>query len=132
VGCDYAGSVVSIGSEVTKAFKVGDKVYGCAHGSNFNEAYDGVFAEYAMVKGDVAMHLPMDSDLGMEDLCTVPLCAITAGQGLFQPGKGLGLALPETGKGDGEWVLIYGGSTTSGCLGIQFATLAGYKVVTTC
>jgi NADPH:quinone reductase-like Zn-dependent oxidoreductase len=67
-----------------------------------------------------------------EDLCTIPLCAITAGQGLFQPGKGLGLSLPSEGKGKGEWLLIYGGSTTSGCLGIQFAKLAGYKVIVTC
>ena len=130
VGCDYAGTVISIGSEVTKSFKVGDQVYGCAHGCNTNEAYDGVFAEYAMVKSDVTMHAPVGANL--EDLCTIPLCAITVGQGIFQPGKGLGLALPGDGKGNGEWLLIYGGSTTSGCLGIQFAKLAGYKVVVTC
>jgi len=130
VGCDYAGTVVQIGSEVIKPFKVGDRVYGCVHGSNQDEAYDGVFAEYAMVKGDVTMHAPANMEL--EDLCTIPLCAITAGQGLFQPGKGLGLSLPGEGKGNGEWILIYGGSTTSGCLGIQFAKLAGYKVIVTC
>lgn len=130
VGCDYAGTVVQIGSEVTKSFKIGDCVYGVAHGSNQNEAYDGVFAEYAMVKGDVTLHVP--PNLEMEDLCTIPLCAITAGQGIFQPGKGLGLSLPGEGKGNGDWLLIYGGSTTSGCLGIQFAKLAGYKVIVTC
>lgn len=130
VGCDYAGTVVSIGSEVTKPFKVGDQVYGVAHGSNTSEAYDGIFAEYAMVKGDVTMHAPQG--VSLEDLCTIPLCAITAGQGLFQPGKGLGLALPGEGNGNGEWLLIYGGSTTSGCLGIQYAKLAGYKVIVTC
>jgi NADPH:quinone reductase-like Zn-dependent oxidoreductase len=132
VGCDYAGTVVSIGSEVTKTFKVGDKVFGCAHGSNTNEAYGGVFAEYAAVKGDVAMHAPENGELEMEDLATFSLCAITAGQGLFQPNKALGLSLPEDGKGNGEWVLIYGGSTACGTLGIQYAKLAGYKVITTC
>jgi NADPH:quinone reductase-like Zn-dependent oxidoreductase len=130
VGCDYAGTVVSIGSEVTKSFKTGDQVFGVVHGSNKSEAYDGVFAEYAVVKGDVTMHAP--KNLALDDLCTIPLCAITAGQGLFQPNKGLGLSLPEQGKGNGEWLLIYGGSTTSGCLGIQFAKLAGYKVIVTC
>ena len=134
VGCDYAGTVVSIGAEVTKQFKVGDRVYGCAHGGNYNEPYDGVFAEYAMVKGDVAMHVPTNlrSSFSMEDLCTVALGSITVGQGLFQPGKGLALAWPEHGKGDGEWVLIYGGSTATGSLGIQFAKLAGYRIITTC
>jgi NADPH:quinone reductase-like Zn-dependent oxidoreductase len=58
VGCDYAGTVVSIGAEVTKPFNIGDKVYGCAHGGNSNEPYDGAFAQYAMVKGDIAMHIP--------------------------------------------------------------------------
>jgi NADPH:quinone reductase-like Zn-dependent oxidoreductase len=75
VGCDYAGTVVSIGAEVTKPFKVGDRVYGCAHGVNENEACDSVFAEYAMVQGDVAMHVP--TTLGMEDLSTAPLGSIT-------------------------------------------------------
>ena len=134
VGCDYAGTVVSIGSDVTKPFKVGQKVYGCAHGSNHSQPYDGVFAEYAMVKGDVAMHVSENAGgmLTMEDVCTVPLGSITVGQGLFQPNKGLGLNLPEEGKGNGDWLLIYGGSTATGSLGIQFAKLAGYKVITTC
>lgn len=134
VGCDYAGTVIAVGSDVTRPFKVGDKVYGCVNGCNFNEAYDGVFAEYAAVQADVAMHVPEPSGaaLGMEDVCTVPLGSITVGQGLFQPGKGLGLGLPEQGKGAGEWVLVYGGSSATGSLGIQFAKLAGYKVITTC
>lgn len=130
VGCDFAGTVIQIGSAVTKPFKIGDEIYGCANGSNFNESYDGVFAEYAMVKGDVAMHAPAGADL--DDLSTFPLCSITVGQGLFQPGKGLSLSMPGEGKGHGEWVLIYGGSTVCGTLGIQFAKLAGYKVITTC
>ena len=79
------------------------------------------------------MHIPTNPgvSLSMEDLCTVAL-SHTVGQGLFQPGKGLALALPEQGKGDGEWLLIYGGSTATGSLGIQFAKLAGYRVIATC
>ncbi len=133
VGCDYAGTVTSVGPEVTKSFQIGDKVYGCAHGSNVSEAYDGAFAEYAMVKGDVTMHVPTDSSLGLsiEDLATVPLGSITVGQGLFQQNKGLGLAWPESGKGNGEWLFINGGSTATGSLAIQLSKLAGYKVITT-
>ena len=50
-------------------------MYGGAHGSNYNEPYDGASAEYAMVKGDVAMHVPTNPSTGlsMEDLCTVAL-----------------------------------------------------------
>jgi NADPH:quinone reductase-like Zn-dependent oxidoreductase len=52
---------------------------------------------------------------------------------LFQslPGKHLGLALPGEGKGNNELLLIYGWYTNFGCLGIQFAKLAGYKVIVT-
>ncbi len=130
VGCDYAGTVVSIGDQVTKNFSVGDKVYGCAHGSNTSEPYDGVFAEYAVVKGDLAMKIP--ENVSMDDASTIGLGSITVGQGLFQKGKGLGLSLPGESGGNGEWILIYGGSTATGSLGIQFAKLAGYKVITTC
>ena len=111
-------------------------MYGCAHGSNESQSYDGVFAEYAVVKGDVTMHAPSPSspasNLSLEDLSTLGLGSITVGQGLFQSGKGFGLSLPEEGKGNGEWVLICGGSTATGSLAIQIVKLAGYKVVTTC
>jgi hypothetical protein len=44
------------------------QVYGCDHGLNQDQAYDGVLAEYIMVKGDVTMHTP--ANLEMEDHCT--------------------------------------------------------------
>jgi NADPH:quinone reductase-like Zn-dependent oxidoreductase len=130
VGCDYAGTVVSVGPKVTKSFKEGDSIFGCVNGANTYQSYDGAFAEYIVVKGDVSMHIP--SSISPEDACTVPLGAITVGQGMFQQNKGLSLHLPGEGKGNGEFVFIYGGSTATGALGIQFAREAGYKVLTTC
>jgi len=50
-GCDYSGIVEEVGSAVTKRFKKGDRVCGCAHGANFSNTEDGVFAEFAVVKG---------------------------------------------------------------------------------
>jgi NADPH:quinone reductase-like Zn-dependent oxidoreductase len=70
-GCDYAGTVVKVGSNVTKRFKEGDRVAGVAHGANFSNANDGVFAEYAVVKGDLQVHIP--ASLTFESAATFPL-----------------------------------------------------------
>ena len=32
-GCDYVGTVVEVGSKVTRSFKKGDRITGMAHGS---------------------------------------------------------------------------------------------------
>lgn len=51
------------------------------------------------------------------------------GQGLYQS---LGLPLPTAPATEPIPLLIYGGSTATGLLGIQFARLSGCRVVTTC
>lgn len=58
VGSDYAGIVEQVGSKVTKPFAKGDRICGLAHGSNQIQHEDGAFAEYIMVKGDVAIKIP--------------------------------------------------------------------------
>lgn len=55
IGCDYAGTVVSVGSAVTKKFSIGDRVTGFAHGSKHEDPQSGCFAEYAKAKGDIAV-----------------------------------------------------------------------------
>lgn len=41
VGCDYAGTVLEVGSKVIKDFKKGDRVTGFCHGSNAVYHEDG-------------------------------------------------------------------------------------------
>ncbi|RMZ89751.1 hypothetical protein DV736_g3003, partial [Chaetothyriales sp. CBS 134916] len=135
IGCDYAGTVVQVGEGVTKSFSPGDRVTGCGHGSNQSQPWSGVFASYALVKGDLAMKIP--SSLTFEQAATFPLGVSTVGQGLYQ--KALKLRLPYSSsngpegknEAEAEWVLIYGGSSATGSLGIQFAKASGYRVVTT-
>lgn len=54
-----------------------------------------------------------------EDAATLGVGVITCGQALYQS---LGLPLPGQGK-YGGYLLIYGGSTATGTLAIQYAVL---------
>ena len=57
-GCDYVGIVEEIGSAVTKQFKKGDRIAGPCHGCNQGVPEDGAFAEWIVVKGDLAIKVP--------------------------------------------------------------------------
>ncbi|KAI1017795.1 hypothetical protein LB504_003821 [Fusarium proliferatum] len=132
VGCDYAGIVESVGSAVTKKWKTGDRIFGVAHGANLVNPDAGAFAEVISVIGDLQMRMP--DSLTFQQAATLGLGTGTVGQGLFQ--KSLKLRLPSAAVSDvtrhDEPVLIYGGGSATGALGIQFAKEAGYTVITVC
>jgi NADPH:quinone reductase-like Zn-dependent oxidoreductase len=127
VGCDYAGVVEAVGPKVRKHFQKGDRVCGFAHGCNSVEPADGAFAEHIVAKGDVQMHIP--ENLGFEQAATLGVGVNTVMQGLYQS---LGLAWPTEPLREPAPILIYGGSTATGSLAIQFAKVSGYTVYTTC
>ncbi|KAF2494505.1 alcohol dehydrogenase class-3 [Lophium mytilinum] len=128
-GLDFAGVVVDIGSEVTKKFKVGDRVFGAVHGCNEGESEDGAFGEYLVSKGDLTGLIP--ENLGFEAASTLGAGIASVGQAL---GQNLGLPWPgkQSAKGEKVPVLIYGGSSATGALAIQFAKASGLEVITTC
>lgn len=90
---------------------------------------DGAFAEYIVAKGDVQWHIP--DNLSFEQAATLGVGVVTTIQSLYQ---GLELEWP---RADGSIpenkgpVLIYGGSTATGYLAIQFAKISGYTVLAT-
>ncbi|KAL4805773.1 hypothetical protein BDV18DRAFT_152488 [Aspergillus unguis] len=127
VGCDYSGTVEEVGKDVKKAFKKGDRIAGFAHGCNAVQPEDGTFAEYIVVKGDIQMKIP--DNLSFEEASTLGVGIVTVGQSLYQSLK---LSLPTEPTKKREPLLIYGGSTATGTLAIQFAKLSGYEVLTTC
>ncbi|KAJ5671986.1 chaperonin 10-like protein [Penicillium longicatenatum] len=122
IGCDYAGVVVEVGKDVKKPFKKGDRICGFVHGGNVNQLEDGAFAEYIVAKGDLQMHIP--DNLSFQQAATLGVGITTVGQSLYQTLK---LALPTEPLKTPEPLLIYGGSTATGALAIQFAKLSGYK-----
>ncbi|EAW06525.1 zinc-binding alcohol dehydrogenase family protein [Aspergillus clavatus NRRL 1] len=127
VGCDYAGIVEEVGKDVQKPFKKGDRICGFAHGSNAVQPEDGTFAEYIVVKGDLQTHIP--DNLSFQEAASLGVGITTVGQSLYQSLK---LAWPTEPIKNAEPILIYGGSSATGTLAIQFAKLSGYKVLTTC
>ncbi|KAJ6118232.1 hypothetical protein N7471_013699 [Penicillium samsonianum] len=127
VGCDYAGVVEAVGKNVRKPFKKGDRICGFTHGANAVQPEDGSFAEYIVAKGDLQMKVP--DNMSFQDAATLGGGIITVGQTLYQSLK---MALPTEPIKNATPILIYGGSTATGTLAIQFAKLSGYKVFTTC
>lgn len=132
VGCDYVGIVEQVGPKVTKSLAKGDRVCGIVHGANSLQPEGGAFADYIIAKGDIQIKVP--DNLSDEEASTLGVAISTVGQGLYQALK---LPIPGTAEAASPSnpppeILIYGGSTATGLLGIQFAALSGYRVVTTC
>ena len=125
-GCDYAGTVEEVGKGVSKQWKKGDRVAGFAHGGDVVQHENGAFAEYIVAKGDIQMAVP--DGVSFEEAATLGIGVFTVGQGLYQS---LGLPLPTEPAKEAFPVLIYGGSTATGSLAIQFAKLSGLMVITT-
>jgi NADPH:quinone reductase-like Zn-dependent oxidoreductase len=106
-GIDVAGTVVAIGSAVTK-FAVGDEVYGMSRGS---------FAEYAAVLEDKLAIKP--ANLTYEQAAVVPISAGTALQAVVDSGR----------LEAGQKVLVLGASGGVGSYAVQLAKALGAEVI---
>ena len=127
-GCDFAGvAAEDTDSSARKQFKKGDRVCGFAHGGNELEKEDGAFAETIVARAGGQMHIP--DNWSFEEAAGMGVATITVGQGMYQQMK---LNWPNDPIKEPEWILIYGGSSAMGSVGIEFAKLSGYKVVTVC
>lgn len=87
---------------------------------------DGAFAEHIVAKAALQMHIP--KGFNFEEAAPLGVGITTVGQSLYQSLK---LPLPTEPAKDGTPVLVYGGSTATAHLAIQFAKLSGLTVVTT-
>jgi NADPH:quinone reductase-like Zn-dependent oxidoreductase len=105
-GLDVAGTVVAVGSAVTK-FTPGDEVFGIAKGS---------FAEYAAALESKLALKPRS--LTFEQAAVVPISATTALQALTDVGK----------LQEGQTVLVIGASGGVGSYAVQLAKAFGAEV----
>jgi len=109
VGVDFAGTVETVGEDVTDC-KPGDDVFGIANGS---------FAEYACVKKAAALK---PANVSFEDAATLPVAGLTALQGLRDRGR----------LQPGQSVLVNGASGGVGTFAIQIAKALGAEVTAVC
>jgi NADPH:quinone reductase-like Zn-dependent oxidoreductase len=118
IGCDFAGIVEEAGENVKGRWMKGDRVFGFVHGGNVGQPEDGAFGEYLVAKGGTTMRVP--DDMSFEEAATLGVGTVTVGQGMYQS---LGLPSPDHPAKESFPILIYGGSSATGALAIQYAKL---------
>ncbi len=112
VGSDLAGTVVAIGSRISK-YNVGDRVVG------MSTSAVGTYAEFVTMKESELSHLP--GTVGFREAGSLPTAALTAWQGLMEISK----------LGAGQQVLVHGAAGGVGSMAVQIAKLTKCEVITT-
>ncbi|GAM82788.1 hypothetical protein ANO11243_007740 [Dothideomycetidae sp. 11243] len=128
-GEDVAGTVVEVGEGVTR-FKVGDRVLAVCCVIPTNNAAEGAFQRYTVVREWLTTPLP--KNISFEQACVLPLALLTASVGLFGTDY-LALDLPVLPKPHTKdrVVIVTGGASAVGGTAIQLTVAAGYEVVST-
>lgn len=119
VGCDLAGTIVELGSEVAASghdWSVGTRVWGSNQGLLGRQ---GTFAEYVAV--DPQWLYPTPENVSADVAAACALVGITAHLGLFAHGN----------LKSGETIFVRGGTGGVGAMVLQMARASGAKVITT-
>ena len=109
-GLEVAGEVVAVGPECTH-LQVGDRVCALTHG--------GGYASVAIAREDHCLTLP--DTLTTEQGAALPEALLTVWYNVFERGR----------LAKGETVLIHGGSSGIGSIGVQMARMMGATVIST-
>lgn len=110
MGLEVAGEVLAVGTEVS-GWQVGDKVCALTHG--------GGYADYTVAPA--GQSLPVPEGISMEQAAALPEALLTVWHNLYQ----------RCGLQAGENVLIHGGASGIGTLGIGICKALGAQVYTT-
>ena len=111
LGVDYAGTVETVGKDVT-SFRPGDEVFG---------GRDGALADYVCVREERAI-VPKPPNVSFEQAAAVGVAGLTALQGLRDKG----------GLQPGQNVLVNGASGGVGTFAVQVAKALGAEVTAVC
>ncbi|KAK0619109.1 putative zinc-binding oxidoreductase ToxD [Immersiella caudata] len=138
-GCDFAGVIEAVGSKVQTAWKKGDRVAGMSRGAHSVQHEYGAFGEYCLAKEHALAklcslfpnqrqpshqmwHFTIPDTMSFEEVSKFGVSVATIRAGLFQ---GQPLPLPLSGKQANVPFLVYGASTATGTLAVQYARLVG-------
>ncbi|MBP6682640.1 MAG: NAD(P)H-quinone oxidoreductase [Halioglobus sp.] len=110
MGLEVAGEVIAVGAGVDN-WRVGDRLCALTHG--------GGYADYTVAPASQC--LPIPGGLGMAEAAALPEALLTVWHNLFQRCQ----------LQPGERVLIHGGASGIGTLGIAICTALGAEVYTT-
>lgn len=129
LGTNIAGTVTKLGPEVTK-YAVGDDIFGLGKPGHPTPDMSGL-QEYALLDTESSAKIP--ASFTLDEMVTFPVNAVTSYNALFNE-KAFGFPAPinmTKAPFSQETVVIIGGGSNVGKLGLQFAKLAGIgKVVT--
>jgi NADPH:quinone reductase-like Zn-dependent oxidoreductase len=123
-GCDFSGTVVALGNDVSKTgrFQIGQKVCGGVHGSNPIDPTTGSFADYLSADAEFTFIVP--------DYLNLKDAAAVGGTGIGTMGLTLGKSLQLSGSptqpvsdDESRYVLVYAASTSVGTLATQLLKL---------
>jgi aspyridone synthetase trans-acting enoyl reductase len=112
-GCDFAGCIVWIGSQIRAALQIGDRVCGGTFGNNPDDPDNGAFAEYVVVPGDLVFKIP--EAMSFEKAATLGIGISTIGLALYHVFK---LPLPTQPAEEPRYVLVHGGGTATGMFAV--------------
>ncbi|PVH91650.1 GroES-like protein [Periconia macrospinosa] len=129
IGCDFAGTIVAVGSAVRRPFSIGDRIFGGIHGANPAEPTSGAFAEYLVADADFIFSMP--ETMAWETAAAMSGIGIgTVGLALFYYLRPPG-TLHQPAQNPAV-VLVNGGATSAGTMALQLLKLAGLSPVATC
>ena len=119
-GCDFSGTVVSMGSAVDNV-SIGDRVLGGVYGADPLNPQIGAFGQYVGATADILAKMP--EGMSFEDAAAIGGAGPSTIALAVRDSLGLDATPAKPLAGREEFVLVYGGSTAMGTMALQFLKL---------
>ncbi|KAF8166308.1 chaperonin 10-like protein [Mycena galopus ATCC 62051] len=126
LGCDFTGIVTEIGTDVPHGLRqLGERVAGIVHGGI---GPNGAYAEY--VVADAALVISIPDNMTFESAAQLGVACLTVCQAFYQCLQ-LPTPLKPLSGSEIKDILVWSGTSATGQYAIQFAKLAGLRVMST-